>query len=142
MSRSTAPQRSATDCACRPPSGIHRHQSEAALKPRRSSNFYGWLDRHAHANIHIGRAVEDDLDRDALDDLHEIAGGILGRKQAEDGSPAILNAVDMGCEGAPRIGIDRDLDRLPRPHFGELRLLEIGRDPRIARNEYHQSLSG
>jgi hypothetical protein len=48
----------------------------------RSSNFYGRLDRHARADIQIGRLVENDLDRDALNDLHEIAGGILGRKQS------------------------------------------------------------
>ena len=34
-----------------------------------------------------------------------------------------------------RIGIDRDVDRLTRPHVGQLRLLEVCRDPDLIGNE-------
>ena len=40
-----------------------------------------------------------------------------------------------------RIGLDADIDRIARPHGKKLRLLEIRRDPDLARHEHHQRLA-
>ena len=55
-------------------------------------------DRHAGAELHVGRLVEHDLDRYALHDLDVIAGRVFGRQQAERGAAAGLDAVDVTME--------------------------------------------
>ena len=66
--------------------------------------------RHARAEhiTVVGRVVEDDLHRDALDDLHVIAGGVLRREQAERGAGAGLEAVDVPFEILVGVGVDLD----------------------------------
>ena len=46
----------------------------------------------------------------------------------------------MALEGALRISVDRDVHGLPHAHKVELRLLEIGGHPHLARHEHHQGL--
>src|SRR3954469_13513313 len=46
--------------------------------------------------------------RQTLDDLHPIAGGVLGRQDREIRSGARTHADDMRLEGAFRISIDLD----------------------------------
>ena len=65
-----------------------------------------------------GGLVEDDFDRDALDDFHVVAGGVFGRQQTEAGAAAELKAIDMRLEIVAREGIDADADGLARLHPG------------------------
>src|SRR5882757_9524760 len=70
-------------------------------------------DRHPRTHWNIGRpVVDDDLDRDTLHHLHEIAGGVFRGQQAERGARAGLHRLHMAVELAARVGIDPDLDRL------------------------------
>ena len=73
-------------------------------------------DRHAGPEQHVGRPIEHDLDRHALDDLDVIAGRVLRRQQAERGAAAGLDAVDMAFELAAGIGVDGDLDWIAGPY--------------------------
>src|SRR5258707_717619 len=66
--------------------------------------------------------------RNALDDLGEIPGCVVGRQQAELGAAGRGEALDPPLERHIRVGVDRHLGDLPRPHSGQLCLLEIGRD--------------
>src|SRR5207302_10079944 len=87
-----------------------------------SANGDGRDDGHPRAELVIaGRdPVEHDLHRHALDDLHEVAGGILGWQQAEPRARAGLDAVDVALEDEPRIRVDLDDGRLARAHPREL----------------------
>src|SRR5215471_6686506 len=104
-----------------------RRLSSLPLMP--STHLDVGLDRHAGTEEDFGRPVEDDLYRHALQHLDEIAGRVLGRQQAEGGTAARLDAVDMPGEAAAGIGIDGDVDVLPRPEVVYLGFLEVGRDP-------------
>ena len=82
---------------------------------------------------------EGDADRHALDDLGEIAGGVVGRQQRElrprGGRDRRHHALDhLAAER-----VDRHVDLLPRLDVGELRLLEIGVDiGGVQRHQRHQ----
>ncbi len=41
-----------------------------------------------------------------------------------------------------RISVDRHINRLARPHIGQLRLLEVGRDPDLIGDKHRDCLSG
>jgi hypothetical protein len=69
--------------------------------------------------------VEHDLHGHALHDLHEVAGGVLGRQQAEARSGRGGNAVDLAVELLAAVGIDVHLHPLADAHVLELRLLEV-----------------
>src|SRR6185437_5944287 len=71
-------------------------------------------------NVGIKSLVDDDLHRHALNDLDEVAGGVLGREGGELRTRAELDAVDMPFEAQMRIGIDPDADMLAGPHVDEL----------------------
>ena len=55
-----------------------------------------------------------DLDRHALHDLDEIAGGVLRGKRGEARAAAELDAVDMAAQLVARVGVDLDVHRLAR----------------------------
>ena len=92
---------------------------------------------HARPQIAAQRIVriDRDLHRDALHDLGEVAGGVVGRQQREFLAAGRRDAVDMAFDGRPRIGVDHDADRLALADAGKLGLLEI-RD-HIDRGERH-----
>src|SRR5262245_34593797 len=90
----------------------------------------GRNDGHAGAQFVGKRAagIECDLDRDTLDHLGEVAGGVVGRQQGELLPARRGNAVHVALEGHARKSIDLDCGRLARADVGELRLLVVGDD--------------
>src|SRR5262245_7352116 len=88
-----------------------------------------------------GEVVEDDLDGNALHHLDEVAGGVLRRQQAETPAGAGLDAIHTPSEASGAIGIDRDLDRLPRAYVSQLCLHEVGYHPDVVRHDCHQRLA-
>src|ERR1700722_11009836 len=104
---------------------------------RRSFHADLWRDRdpERQRNVGIEPFVDDDFHRHALNDLDEVAGGVLGREVRELGAGAELDAVDMPLEPQLRIGIDADRDMLAGPHVDELALLEVGGDPGFCRDD-------
>ncbi len=72
----------------------------------------------------------------ALDDLGEVAGGVVGRQQREHRARRRREARDHAVELLARQGVDRDRDRLPGLEAGELGLLEVGVDEDVG--ERHQ----
>ena len=128
-------------CRARWPSvgGIAPSHGAAPAGPRRRT--VGTTDMPSARNWSISvRLVEDDLDRHALHHLDVVAGGVLGRQQAEAGAGAGLQTVDVAVQRPTGIGVDGDLHRLARTHVGKLRLLEVGRHPRPADREIGQGL--
>ena len=92
--------------------------------------------------IAVFSRIEHDLHRNPLHDLHVIAGGILGRQQAETGAAGAGNAIDLALV-AFSVGIDFDRDPLADFHIAKLGFLEVGGDPDIVeRNDLHQFLAG
>src|SRR5438067_6802584 len=138
MSQSTQQLRPAKDCDRQRPSG-----SDPSWRPRpdRSSHFHRRDDGHARTEQNIGRLVEYDLHRDALHDLDVIASGVLRWQKAESGTAARLHAIEVAFEGLARKGIDRDVDWLAGAHQLELRFLEIGSHPDLARHEHRERLA-
>src|ERR1700682_6258596 len=70
--------------------------------------------------------VELDPDRDALDHLGEIAGGVVGRQQRELRSTGWRNSLDAAMQLLVREGVDCDVDGLTWLNSRELRLLVVG----------------
>src|SRR6202012_50325 len=105
-------------------------QRLALMTRRRSSHGDRRINREAERqrDLRIEPLVDDDLHRHTLHDLDEIAGGVFGREGRELRARTELDAVDVPFEAKMRVGIDADFDMLPRPHVGQLALLEIGRD--------------
>src|SRR5258706_8992060 len=89
-----------------------------------SSGLDRGIDRHAGAQI-AGKwtiGIKRDLDRNALDDLGEIAGGIVGRQQSEFLPAGRRDAVYMASDCDAREHINIDHHRLAGTHIGKLRL--------------------
>src|SRR5580658_10896176 len=89
-----------------------------------------WFDRNPERQRDVGVEpfIDDDFHRHALNDLDEIAGGVLGREGRELRAGTELDAVDMSFEAQLRIGVNPDTDVLARPHVDELALFEVGGD--------------
>src|SRR5271154_6346316 len=86
--------------------------------------------------------IEIDAHRDALDDFHEIAGGIFRRQQAEARSAGSADVYDA-ARVLLSIGVDAEFDPLARVHTAELRFLEIRGNPDVVQWDHrHQLLSG
>src|SRR4051812_1271935 len=100
--------------------------------------------RHARPQQAIQPAiVEHDFDRHTLNNLGEIAGGVVGRQQGELESAGGRETVDVAPQDGRMKAVDLELDRLPVTNMGELRLLEIGDDvDRVERHYRHQLRSG
>jgi hypothetical protein len=90
------------------------------------------------------RIVVGELDahRQALDDLDEVAGGVL-RQQGEGLAGAHGEAADAALELlAAAVHVHLQLDALADAQVGELRLLEVGLDPDLGhRADRHQALA-
>src|SRR5262244_4611210 len=110
----------------------------------RSSHFDLRLYRHAGCNQMLGiwLLVEYDLDGQALNDLHVIAGRVLRRQQREARAGARLEAVNMPPEDFVRISVQPDLDWLSGAHAVELCLLEVCQYPHLGWHEHDQRLAG
>src|SRR5580658_9759838 len=89
----------------------------------------GGNDRHARSQFNVGTLIEGNLHRHTLHHFHIIARGVFGRQQTERGSAARLNAVDLAREAAAPERVYSDIDGLTGAHVGQLRFLEIGRNP-------------
>src|SRR5271166_2971858 len=70
--------------------------------------------------------VEQDLDRNALHDLGEIAGGVFRRQQSELRARPWRETVDAAVEEMTAICIDGEGHSLSLGHGADLRLLEVG----------------
>src|ERR1700735_430991 len=87
----------------------------------------GDVDGHARGQPRVRRYVDPgDLHGHPLNDLHEVARSVVGRKKGEARPGAGRGAVDLAFEGAPRVGVDLDLRTLPRTHRADLGFLEVG----------------
>src|ERR1700716_890884 len=73
--------------------------------------------------------LETEAYRQTLDDLHPVAGGVLGRQQREGQPGAGAEALDLSVKDDVGIGVDLNGCLLAGPHMSELGLLEIGLDP-------------
>src|SRR5258708_19648267 len=80
----------------------------------------------------IRRFVENDLDGQALNNLHVIAGRVLRRKQREARAGARLEAVNMALENSIGISVHFYPDWLPGAHSVELCLLEVRHHPHLS----------
>ena len=76
-----------------------------------------------------GLRIQHDLDRDALHDLGEVAGGIVGRQQREGAAGAGRPAVDMAGQRQVGKRVHGDARRVAETHVGHLRLLVVRDDP-------------
>ena len=90
-----------------------------ALMPARSGGLF------------LSRGVDAHPHRNALDDLDPIAAGILRGQQRKFLSRSRTDAFDRAVPGDVGIGIDRDGNRLARPHISELGLFRIGFNPGV-----------
>ncbi len=77
---------------------------------------YRRIDRHAGPQLVSELAAgATSLNRDALDDLCEVAGGVVGRQQSELLPAGRRDAVDTAPEGHTRERVDLDDRRLAVP---------------------------
>src|SRR5262245_46152308 len=110
-----------------PSSPVARPASLAAF----TLPFFLFLDVHGDVSAHAGAklrargVVELDEDRDALHDLDEVAGRVVGRQEREACSRRAGDAVDFPGEVLARIGVDRELHRLTGVHLGQLVFFEV-----------------
>ena len=76
----------------------------AAVRTACGLGVDGRLDRHAGPQLagEAARRIEHDLHRDALHDLGEVAGGVVGRQQRELLAARRRDAVDVAVEGRRR----------------------------------------
>src|SRR5581483_9599664 len=82
-------------------------------------------DRHARPQVDRRAALEHDLHGDALHDLGEVAGGVVGRQQREFLSAGRGERVNVTMHDLAGEHVDGDVDRLAFMHMGQLRLLVI-----------------
>src|SRR5438105_3323519 len=83
----------------------------------------------AQGTVAAARFGNGDSNGDALDDLGEVAGGVVGRQQCELRSRRSTYAGDFPLGDAPTVGVNLELDRLANADLGELGLLEVGCHP-------------
>ena len=93
--------------------------------------------------IRILARLEDDLHRHALHHLHVVAGGVLGRQQAELRAGRRRDAVDVPLERPCRRARRRRRSAFwPGRIVRELRLLEVRGDPDVARDRRAPAAAG
>ena len=85
--------------------------------------------------------IKDDLHRHPLNDFHVVARGVFRGQEAESGAAAALKAVDVGRKLQIGVAIDGHDNGLARPHFGQLRFLEIGDYPHVRVDQCQQRLT-
>ena len=83
--------------------------------------------------------LENDLDRNTLDDFYVVTSRVFRRQQAEDGSRSPRNAVHMTAVGAAV----RVQGSLPsgRAHVPELRFFEVRGDPHLIQRNHGEHCS-
>ena len=79
--------------------------------------------------------VELDADGNALNDLGEVAGRVLGRDHAEDRAGRGGHGENMAAKDVVRQDIGDDRRRLSRRHMLELAFLEVGVHPEVMRRD-------
>ena len=85
--------------------------------------------------------VENDFDRDALDDLGEIAGGVFWRQQGELRASPRREAVDAAVKDTIIERVDGEGHGLSLDHRADLCLLEVGDEiDRIAHRHEGQEI--
>jgi hypothetical protein len=91
------------------------------------------LDRQPDQKRRVLGVLADELDpdRQALDDLHEVARGVLRREERGRRAGAGAEAGDAPLEDHAGVRVDADVDRVADPDRRELGLLEICVDPYI-----------
>ncbi len=87
------------------------------------------------------RIVNDDLHRDALHDLGEVARGVVGRQQREHGARGRRECQHMSAQCMPREGVDGDFRLLPDGHVSQLRFLVVGDDPYVRQGREGRDLT-
>src|SRR5437773_206003 len=75
------------------------------------------------------RLGHSDAYRDALHDLGEVSGGVVGRQQGELRSRRATDALHLSCGDATAVGVDLELHWLAWTNSGELSFLEVRRHP-------------
>src|SRR5580704_10992199 len=129
------PQRSAKDC-------ILAAKRPGSMREQRSSlEVYVRDDVHAGPKLAIPvfAGLENNLYRDSLYYFYVVAGGILRRKQTEEGARGTGDAVHVAFQGlAGRIHMD--FRSLSDAHVPELGLFEIGGNPDVIERHHREEL--
>ncbi len=86
--------------------------------------------------------IDHDPHRYTLGDLHEVAGGVIRRQQAELGSGGRRYTLHAAMHGLVIQRIDGKADRLPQAHVGHLGFFHVGDDPASFRHQCHQLRAG
>ena len=101
-------------------------------------------DRHAGPQHLLGADLRRHADahRNALHDLGEVAGRVVGRQQREHRARGRRHAFDRAGDGVAVERVDRDRHGLAGMQVGELRLLEVGVDVDVVeRHEAGEALA-
>src|SRR6267142_1182940 len=89
----------------------------------------------------IRQLVEDDLDRQTLNDLHVVSSRVLRWQQCEARAGAGLEAVNMAPDNSIGISVHFYPDWLPGAHAVELCLLEVRHHPHLSGDQDEQLLT-
>jgi hypothetical protein len=98
----------------------------------RSVNIHIWNDGRANEQrCLIGVVIDEiDPDRQPLDHLDEIAGGVLGRQQCKALSGSHGETGDPASEDVrTAVHVDAQIDGLSDAQVAQLRFLEVGVNP-------------
>src|SRR5262249_41706871 len=95
------------------------------------------LDRHAGPQVFAQRLirVDGDAHADALRDLDEVAGGVVGLEHRELRAGGRGNALDAPRQAGAAERVPGEARFLARRHAPGLRLLEIGDHPEVRGHE-------
>src|SRR3984885_2651548 len=97
------------------------------------SRGHAW--QHPPDQVRFGE-VERDLDRDALDDLREIPGGVVRRHQADLRAGSRLDAGDLAPDGHVAERIDANDRALAETDVGDLAFGGVGGDEHQVERRY------
>src|SRR5262245_27781926 len=118
MRQAQRQRRSATGCS------VSAEPERSSLVYSSQKDFGGDVHARPELPIVILSGLDDDFGGDPLHDLDVIAGGVLRRKQTEQGTCCSSDAVDVSLVGSAG-GVDVDLHMLPRVDTPKLRFLEV-----------------
>src|SRR5262245_17600064 len=92
--------------------------------------------------LRILTGIEADANGNALHDLDVVAGGVVGRQQAESRARRRGEAFDFSVERLAAVRVGANGHTLAGTNVLDLRLLEIGRDPHpLEWDQRHQRLT-
>src|SRR3546814_10610010 len=105
------------------------------------------LRRHGKADAQVGSVklvgVDANAHRQALDDLGEVARGVVWRDSRIADATGRPQAFHGSLQYGTRQGVHLDVHRLSGPYTRQLRLAEVGHDVnRVERDHRHQWLAG